>query len=80
MDSFFSMTFLDQRRYNQRRERSKLRRALGRAEYLSRQEAKNARAKALEEEEAKKIPYEVGGKMWSGLRLECRVPTRWGSE
>lgn len=37
----------------------KLKRAMGRAEFLSRQEAKNARIKALEEEEAKKIPYEV---------------------
>lgn len=46
-------------RYNSKRERVKLKRALARADYLSRQEAKNARVKALEEEEAKKIPYEV---------------------
>lgn len=62
-------------RYNQRRERSRLKRALSRAEYLSRQEAKNARAKAFEEEEAKKIPYEVSrmsssdGRIW-GSRCE----------
>lgn len=46
-------------RYDSRRERAKLKKALTRAEYLERQAAKNARNKALEEEEAKKIPYEV---------------------
>lgn len=54
-----SSLFRDLDRYNQKRERLRLKRALGKAEFLSRQEAKNARAKALEEEEAKKIPYEV---------------------
>lgn len=46
-------------RFNSKRERAKFKRALQRAEWVGRQEAKNAWAKALEEEEAKKIPYEV---------------------
>lgn len=39
----------------------KLKKALSNAEWMGRQAAKNARTKALEEEEAMKIPYEVGG-------------------
>lgn len=46
-------------RFNSKRERTKFKKALQRAEWVGRQEAKNAWAKALEEEEAKKIPYEV---------------------
>eukprot|EP00752_Nemacystus_decipiens_P012546 g11112.t1 len=44
--------------YNSRRERMKLKRALQKAEWVERMAAKTARTKALEEEEAKKIPYE----------------------
>ncbi|CAN0326997.1 unnamed protein product, partial [Discosporangium mesarthrocarpum] len=44
--------------YDKQRERRKFKRALDRAEYLERQAAKEARNKAIEEEEAKKIPYE----------------------
>ncbi|CAM9420671.1 unnamed protein product [Ectocarpus sp. 12 AP-2014] len=44
--------------YNCRRERTKFKRALQKAEWLERVAAKNAHTKALEEEEAKKIPYE----------------------
>eukprot|EP00903_Cladosiphon_okamuranus_P017482 g16102.t1 len=44
--------------YNSRRERTKFKRALQKAEWVERMAAKTARAKALEEEEAKKIPYE----------------------
>lgn len=47
-------------RYNSRRERTKFKRALQKAEWVERMAAKTARTKALEEEEAKKIPYEVG--------------------
>lgn len=46
-------------RYNSRRERTKFKRALQKAEWVERMAAKTARTKAMEEEEAKKIPYEV---------------------
>ena len=46
-------------RYNSKRERMKLKKALSKAEYLERQAVKIARNKAFEDEEAKKIPYEV---------------------
>lgn len=48
-------------RYALRRERAKLKRALQKAEWMERLAAKEARNKAIEEEEARKIPYEVCG-------------------
>lgn len=59
--SFLLPPGLSLSRFNSRRERTKFKRAMQRAEWVERQEAKNAWAKALEEEEAKKIPYEVMG-------------------
>ena len=38
----------------------KFKKALQKAEWVERQAAKEARHKAIEDEEAKKIPYEVG--------------------
>lgn len=53
-------------RYNSRRERTKFKKALLKAEWVERMAAKTARTKALEEEEAKKIPYEVCV-VWYGM-------------
>lgn len=56
-------------RYNSRRERTKFKKALQKAEWVERMAAKAARTQALEEEEAKKIPYEV---MVPGCARKCQ--------
>lgn len=60
-------------RFNSKRERTKLKRALKTAEYLERQALKNARNKAFEDEEAKKIPYEVRPLYEGVLEIEYRT-------